>query len=84
MQSITLAEATAQLSELMDRVEAGEEVVITRHGRPVARLSPVVPPRKPIDVEALAEFVSKGGHRRGLSVGIRKKALSSAQTRRRA
>jgi prevent-host-death family protein len=56
MQSITLAEAKAQLSELMDRVEAGEEVVITRHGRPVARLSPVVPPRKPIDVEALAEF----------------------------
>ena len=56
MQSINLTEAKAQLSELMDRVEAGEEVVITRHGRAVARLSPVVPPRKPIDVEALAEF----------------------------
>jgi prevent-host-death family protein len=31
-------EAKARLSELLDRVEAGETVVITRHGRPVSRL----------------------------------------------
>ena len=31
-------EAKARLSELLDRVAAGETVVITRHGRPVARL----------------------------------------------
>lgn len=31
-------EAKARLSELIDKAEAGETVVITRHGRPVARL----------------------------------------------
>ena len=31
-------EAKTHLSSLLDRVEAGEEVVITRHGKPVARL----------------------------------------------
>jgi prevent-host-death family protein len=31
-------EAKTHLSALLDRVAAGEEVVITRHGKPVARL----------------------------------------------
>lgn len=31
-------EAKTHLSSLLDRVAAGEEVVITKHGRPVARL----------------------------------------------
>jgi prevent-host-death family protein len=31
-------EAKTKLSELLDRVERGEEVVITRHGKTVARL----------------------------------------------
>lgn len=34
--SLTLSEARAHLPALIDRVETGEEVVITRHGRPVA------------------------------------------------
>jgi prevent-host-death family protein len=34
-------EAKTHLSELLDRVEAGEEVTITRHGSPVAQLVPV-------------------------------------------
>jgi prevent-host-death family protein len=33
-------EAKNRLSELLQRVENGEEVTITRHGRPVARLVP--------------------------------------------
>jgi antitoxin (DNA-binding transcriptional repressor) of toxin-antitoxin stability system len=32
-------DAKTRLSELLDRVERGEEIVITRRGRPVARLS---------------------------------------------
>jgi antitoxin (DNA-binding transcriptional repressor) of toxin-antitoxin stability system len=32
-------DAKTRLSELLDRVEAGEEIVITRHGRPVAKLT---------------------------------------------
>jgi antitoxin (DNA-binding transcriptional repressor) of toxin-antitoxin stability system len=31
-------EAKNRLGSLLDRVEAGEEVLITRHGKPVARL----------------------------------------------
>ncbi len=31
-------EAKARLSELIDKAEAGETVVITRHGKPVVRL----------------------------------------------
>lgn len=34
-------EAKTKLSALLDRVGRGEEVVITRHGKPVARLVPV-------------------------------------------
>ena len=35
-------EAKTHLSALLERVERGEEIVITRHGRPVARLVPPV------------------------------------------
>ena len=34
-------DAKAHFSELLERVENGEEVTITRHGSPVARLVPV-------------------------------------------
>ncbi len=37
---VNIYAAKTQLSRLIDRVNAGEEVVITRHGRPVARLVP--------------------------------------------
>jgi prevent-host-death family protein len=33
-------EAKNTLGSLLDRVESGEEIVITRHGKPVARLVP--------------------------------------------
>jgi prevent-host-death family protein len=36
--AVDLAEAGAQLAELVDEVDAGGEVVITRDGHPVARL----------------------------------------------
>jgi antitoxin (DNA-binding transcriptional repressor) of toxin-antitoxin stability system len=39
--TIVVAEyAEPRLSELLDRVEQGEEIVITRNGRAVARLTP--------------------------------------------
>ena len=34
-------EAKTHLSELLEKVEGGEEITITRHGLPVARLVPV-------------------------------------------
>ncbi len=48
MVTVNLAHAKAHLSELLRQVEAGQEVVITRHGRPVAQLSPVTRPKLPL------------------------------------
>lgn len=53
MHTISVAEAKAHLSEILSEVEAGEDVVITRRGRPVARLSGLQKPRKPIDFDRL-------------------------------
>jgi prevent-host-death family protein len=41
MMTIGLAEAKARLSEMIDRVEAGETVIIARNDRPVAELRPL-------------------------------------------
>lgn len=38
-----LREAKAQLSQLVQRAAAGEDIIITVHGRPVARMTAVVP-----------------------------------------
>ena len=46
--SIALAEAKAHLSQVLDRVEAGEELVITRRGKSVARVVPVQQPVVPL------------------------------------
>jgi prevent-host-death family protein len=40
MDEIGAFEAKNTLGSLLDRVEAGEEIVITRRGKPVARLVP--------------------------------------------
>jgi prevent-host-death family protein len=53
MDAINLADAKAHFSELVDRVEAGECIDISRRGRPVARLVPAAKPRKPIDAQVL-------------------------------
>ena len=53
MDAITLADAKAQLSALVDRVAAGDSIEITRRGKPVARLTAVTKPRKPIDLALL-------------------------------
>jgi prevent-host-death family protein len=39
--TITAFEAKTRLGHLLDRVQAGEELLITRHGRPIARLVPI-------------------------------------------
>jgi prevent-host-death family protein len=40
MRHIQSSDAKARLSELLDLVERGETIVITRHGKPVARIVP--------------------------------------------
>lgn len=58
MDTINLADAKAHLSELVDRVEAGNSIDITRRGKPVARLTAVVRPRKPIDATLLRSLTA--------------------------
>lgn len=40
MPSFPIAEAKNRFSELVARAEAGEDIAVTRHGKPVARLVP--------------------------------------------
>ena len=47
MSTYSIAVAKNGLSGLIDRALAGEDVVITRHGRPVAEIRPVTQPRMP-------------------------------------
>lgn len=53
MKSVNVAEAKAHLSEILSGIESGGEIMITRRGRPVARLSAIQQPRKPINFAAL-------------------------------
>ncbi|UZD54984.1 type II toxin-antitoxin system Phd/YefM family antitoxin [Caldimonas aquatica] len=59
-------EAKTHLSALLDRVEQGEEVVITKHGRPVARLTPVAASREE-DVAAAVARLKDIGQRLSLA-----------------
>ena len=43
MNQVALFEAKSKLSGLLDQVADGQEFLITRHGKPVARLAPVEP-----------------------------------------
>jgi prevent-host-death family protein len=49
MKTISARDANQKFSKLLNEVAAGQEVVITRRGEPVARLSPVT--RKPMTRE---------------------------------
>jgi prevent-host-death family protein len=57
---VTVSDAKGQLADLVRRAEAGEEVVLTRHGQPVARLVPVDSKRKTPEEKhrALEEIVA--------------------------
>ncbi len=46
MDRIGIYDAKVKLSQLIERVEAGGEVVITKRGKPVARLVPPEVPRR--------------------------------------
>ncbi|MDQ0251079.1 prevent-host-death family protein [Sphingomonas kyeonggiensis] len=61
MERINLADAKARLSEIVDRVEAGESIEIVRRGKPAARL---VPPERervwaPVDVDMLERLQAR-------------------------
>lgn len=53
---ISVTDAKAQLTELIRRAEAGDEIVLTRHGHDAVRLVPVKPSLRE-DPEALRAFL---------------------------
>jgi len=53
MDAVNLADAKTRLSELVDRVEAGDSIEITRRGKAVARLTAATRPRKRVDLGLL-------------------------------
>jgi len=56
MERIGIYDARSRLSELVDRVEAGEEVILTRRGQPVVRM---VRAREDARSKARAEAVKR-------------------------
>lgn len=46
MTSVNMHEAKTRLSQLVAKVQAGEEVIISRAGKPVARLTRIEPPKR--------------------------------------
>ncbi len=67
MNDVALFEAKNRLSELIHRVEAGEEFAITRRGKVVARLVPAAP-HDP-GQRALDAIAGLRGSRQGVSLG---------------
>ena len=61
--TVNIYEAKTQLSRLVDRAAAGEEIIIARNGKPVVRLSRLDPPTRTIvfgvlqgDIEVADDF----------------------------
>ena len=57
MEYIGISEAKSRFSELVKKAEAGQEVIITRHGRPVVKLV-YAEPEKAIDRSALIDEIT--------------------------
>ncbi len=56
MREVQASEAKARLPSLLDEVERGEIVIITRHGRPIARIIPEADRRQAKIDRALADL----------------------------
>jgi prevent-host-death family protein len=68
METVGSFEAKTHLSQLLERVANGEEFLITRHGKPVARLMPPMAARTAPDVRDAVEAMKQFRKGRKLSV----------------
>jgi prevent-host-death family protein len=69
MKQVGVYEAKTQLPRLLDEVEQGETITITRYGRPIARIVPLRGRRRTVAeaIEAMREF-RKGNRLDGLTI----------------
>ncbi len=58
MGNVSIADAKAHLTELVERAAAGETVRITRRGKPIAQIVAAEAPRKHIDITAVRAMVA--------------------------
>ena len=65
MREVGVYDAKTHLARLLDEVEQGETITITRHGKPVAKLVPITPRRK--DVNEVIEEILEA--RKGRTLG---------------
>lgn len=56
---ISVSDAKAQLTELVRRAQAGEEVILTRHGHPVVQLTPAKARVEPVARRKLLEALRR-------------------------
>lgn len=56
MVTVSLTQAKTRLGELLDEVETGQEVIITRRGKAVAHLSSAIGPQEPLPLRESVEF----------------------------
>ena len=57
MREIQASEAKTHLPQLLDDVERGETLIITRHGRPIARIVPEVN-RRQAEIDSALESIA--------------------------
>ena len=62
MKQIQSSMAKARFAELLDEVERGETIVITRHGKPVARWTPMDEDKRERTRRAIAEIKALRQH----------------------
>jgi prevent-host-death family protein len=65
MKQIQASMAKAQFAELLDEVERGETIVITRHGKPIARLVRETDERRADTLRAIAAIKELRKHTKG-------------------
>lgn len=61
---VSVSDAKAQLTDLVRRAEAGDEVILTRHGQPAVRLVPVTARPSLVQRRAVLEAVRASAARR--------------------
>ena len=68
METVGSFEAKTHLSQLLERAAKGEEFIITKHGKPVARLVPPLAARSAPDVRDAVEAMKQ--FRKGRKLGV--------------
>jgi prevent-host-death family protein len=63
---VSLTAAKAQLTELVRMAESGDEVILTRHGQPVASLNPIKTLPDKATRRAILEKLRRAGAAKGL------------------